>query len=242
MKYVLSYGGGINSSALFFFLIERKLPLDIVVFADTGNEMQHTYDAVERMEKRCDRLGIQFVTVRSDKGKLYDYYMQKRAVPSFMKRDCTGKFKVAPIRKFLRITYGKDEKFGMYIGISSEEWSRMRDSNVKYIKNIYPFCDYKIDREENKRILSENFFVASKSGCTGCVYNKRKEWLRMSIEEPDEFSKWELLDKNNSRYPEVTLSPNCKLEDIRKMNAGQLSLIKFEEVEPSCEVSGSCFL
>ena len=35
--YVVSYGGGVNSTALVIFIIENKLPLDHVVFSDTGN-------------------------------------------------------------------------------------------------------------------------------------------------------------------------------------------------------------
>jgi hypothetical protein len=48
-KYVLSYGGGVNSSALFFYLLDKNMPLDIVVFADPQEEYKETYDAVERL-------------------------------------------------------------------------------------------------------------------------------------------------------------------------------------------------
>lgn len=243
---VLSYGGGVNSSALFFFLIEKQMPLDIVIFADTGEEMPATYDAVERMRNECEKRKIEFVVVKSHLGKLYDYYFAKHAVPSIMKRDCTGKFKVAPIRKYLREHFGNQEKFVMYIGIAFDEWHRMKCSNVKYVTHNYPFCDYKISREGNIDILRRNSFPATKSGCVGCIYNKKSTWLKMANDQPREFARWEALDKNNKRYPQVTLSPSFKLEDIRKQAKEQSILtafIKEEEPEPKCDnVNGGCFL
>src|SRR5204863_1408724 len=62
---VLSYGGGVNSSALFFHLLDTGRPLDLVIFADTGEEMPATYDAVQRMAAACQDRGIRFETVRS---------------------------------------------------------------------------------------------------------------------------------------------------------------------------------
>jgi hypothetical protein len=240
MKYVLSYGGGVNSSALFFYLVEKSYPLDIVIFADTGEETVDTYDAVRRLKHICTSKEIEFITVTN--GNLYDYYKKRRCVMSVMKRDCTGKFKVAPIRRYLRKRYGKKELFTMYIGIAYDEATRMRDSDVNYITNKYPFCDNKISRQGNIDILKRYDFKAKKSGCKGCIYTKRKEWYRMAIEEPEEFERHLFLDINNKRYPVVTLNPNYRLEDVKKQAKGQLSLTSYEDIEPSCDVSGSCFL
>lgn len=238
--FVLSYGGGVNSSALFFYLLETKRPLDCVIFADTGEETAETYDAVRRMKVLCEERQIPFFEVT--RGNLYDYYKAKGCVMSVMKRDCTGKFKVAPIRAFLRQKYGKDASFVMYIGIAYDEATRMRDSDVSYIKNAYPFCDDKISRQGNVEILKRNNFTALKSGCKGCIYNKRSTWLKMAIENPNEFERHLKLDMENKRYPQVTLNPNYKLEDVKKQAKGQLSLTSYDDIEPTCNVSGSCFL
>lgn len=238
--HVLSYGGGVNSSALFFYLLDKKLPLDVVIFADTQEESVETYDAVQRMKQICEEKHIKFVTVTN--GNLYDYYEQKRIVMSVQKRDCTGKFKVAPIRRYIREEYGKEETFVMYIGIASDEFTRMRTSDVQYIENKYPFCEDKINRQGNLDILKANGFKATKSGCKGCIFNKRKTWLKMAIEDPVEFERHLHLDKNNKRYPDVTLNPNYPLEKVAKAAKGQLSLTEYEDLEPTCDVSGSCFL
>lgn len=237
--FVLSYGGGVNSSALFFHLLETGRQLDLVIFADTQEETPATYDAVARMKAICEGKGIPFVTVTA--GSLYDYYEKKRAVMSVMKRDCTGKFKVAPIRRYLRKEH-PDTTFVMYIGIASDEWHRMRTSDVKYIENKYPFCEDRINRQGNLDILKRYDFAAAKSGCKGCIYTKRRAWFKMAIEDPTEFERHLHLDKNNTRYPQVTLNPNFKLEDVKKQAKGQMSLTPYEDIEPTCDVSGSCFL
>jgi len=242
MKHILSYGGGVNSSALFFYILDKKLPLDLVVFADTGEELPQTYEAVKEMEKICKNKNIEFATVQSEKGNLYEYYFNKKAVMSMLRRDCTSKFKVSPIRKHIRKRYGKKETFKMYIGIAWDEATRVRDSDVKYIENIYPFVDDKITRDGNYEILKSRSFKAFKSGCIGCMYNKKKEWVKMIIDNPKEFERHLKLDENNSGFPKVLLAGNYKLRDLYNSYKNQETLTKYEETEPSCDVQGSCFL
>ena len=47
--YVVSYGGGVNSTALIVFLVRNRFPLDCVVFSDTGDEMPETYEYLDVM-------------------------------------------------------------------------------------------------------------------------------------------------------------------------------------------------
>jgi len=242
-KYILSYGGGVNSSALFFYILEKKLKLDLVIFSDTGVESKETYKTVKNMIKECLKYKIPFQKVMSDKGNLYDYYFKRKKVMSIMKRDCTGKFKVSPIRQHIKKRYEKGTTFVMYIGIAWEEMTRMKKSNVKYIENSYPFCDNMIDRKGNIKILNRYNFQASKSGCVGCIYNKKEEWIKMLKENPKEFKKWKLLDMQNTKYPKVTLNPNYKLEVLESNILNQKSLNDFLDNEKTCDVIvGGCFL
>ena len=264
MKHILSYGGGVNSSALFFYLLEKEINLDLVIFADTGEESPETYDAVNRMEIICKEKRIAFARVYRmhdmKKINLYDYYLEKKKVMSFMRRDCTGKFKVAPIRKHIREIFGKKETFVMYIGITFDEFHRCKKSNVKYIEQVYPFVDDKIDRQGNLEILIKNKFKAEKSGCIGCIYNKKQTWIEMLQKNPKEFERHKLLEMSNTRYPNIpisewkkkfmvdgkltksyiTLNPNYRLEDLEKQYKTQLT--GFIDIEPTCDVSGGCFL
>lgn len=242
MKNILSYGGGINSSALFFHILKNKLPLDLVIFADTGEDKPETYESVKNMEQLCIKNNIKFVTVTSKLGNLYNYYFKIKKVMSMMKRDCTDKFKIRTIRKYIRKTYGKKEKFRMYIGFTWDELTRMRDSDVKYIENVYPFVEDKITRQGNKDILKENNFIASKSGCIGCIYNKKQNWIYMLIHDPKEFERHLKLEEQNTGFPKVLLNGSYSLRSLKNSYKNQKSLHKYVDLEANCNVHGSCFL
>ena len=40
---MVSYGGGVNSTALLIGLHQHRIPVDLILFADTGAEHPHTY-------------------------------------------------------------------------------------------------------------------------------------------------------------------------------------------------------
>jgi 3'-phosphoadenosine 5'-phosphosulfate sulfotransferase (PAPS reductase)/FAD synthetase len=85
-------------------------PKAYVIFADTGGEHQTTYDYItDYIAPFCEAHNINFVRVYNKYGKtLYDYCWDKKIVPSIKFRDCTSKFKISPIRKFMRKELGID--------------------------------------------------------------------------------------------------------------------------------------
>ena len=102
-KYIVSYGGGINSTALIIFLVKNKFPLDHVVFADTGDEMPDTYEYLEVMRKYLSRRNIPFeIVMNRRKESLSDKCLRRKVIPSQVWRWCTRDFKVLPIHKFYR--------------------------------------------------------------------------------------------------------------------------------------------
>ena len=71
---VLSLGAGVQSSALLFkVLYEEIAPVDLAIFADTGNEPQEVYDWVEYLKKEA-KGKIEIRTVHNDRntGSIYD--------------------------------------------------------------------------------------------------------------------------------------------------------------------------
>ena len=47
---MVSYGGGANSTALLIGLHQHRIPVDLILFADTGAEHPHTYAYLEVMD------------------------------------------------------------------------------------------------------------------------------------------------------------------------------------------------
>ena len=48
---MVSYGGGANSTALLIGLHQHRIPVDLILFADTGAEHPHTYAYLEVMDR-----------------------------------------------------------------------------------------------------------------------------------------------------------------------------------------------
>lgn len=245
MKHILSYGGGLNSTALLVYLIKNSndYPLDLVIFADTGREFNHTYETVAYYQKYCKQNNIEFVIVNSKHGDIYDYYYNKKVTPNRMKRDCTSKFKIEPIRTYIRSRYGKEEKFVFYIGIDFDEYHRMSESDVKYIKNEYPLVDMQIGRSECKNIIeNEKLHVPEKSGCYFCPFTKKDNWINLIDHYPELFEDAVRLEENSKRFPEpVSLLSSIPLRKIKEKYQRN-DLMKLDTFFASCDVQGSCFL
>ena len=222
---------------MFFVLLANKESIDEVIFANTGAESENTYKTVELMKKLVEQKGILFTTVNSKLGNIYDYYFKRKGLPSIVHRDCTGKFKVASIRTYLRGKYGKKETFIQYIGISYEEAHRMRTSDVKYITNEYPLVYGRIDREKCNQINHINGFdTVAKSGCWFCPFTSKKGWIELMNNNPELYEKAVALEENCPNK-KVLLSSK-PLRTIREYK-GQC---KLKEFELTCDVAGGCFL
>ena len=60
---ILSFGGGTNSTALLIGLYERHIPIDLILFADTGAEQPHTYKHIEEVRKWLSEHNLPDITV-----------------------------------------------------------------------------------------------------------------------------------------------------------------------------------
>ena len=68
----------------------------------------------------------------------------------------------------------------MWMGISLDEWQRMKDSQTKYIKNVYPLVDRRLNRAYCAAWLDEHGLdIPPKSACTFCPYHNDASWKRM---------------------------------------------------------------
>ena len=141
---LLSFGGGINSTALFIELVEQCKPLDFVIFADTGSEMPETYEFIEKyVIPFCKNHKIPFETVyytasnkvkgvkkghwqENERVAIYDYYEYQKAVPSMIMRSCTDKFKISPIEKYIKGKWGDKNVPLRLIGIDAGESHRAK--------------------------------------------------------------------------------------------------------------------
>ena len=168
MKQIASFGCGVDSVA--GLLLNSNY--DEIIFADTLDELPSTYEYMEYFEKKS---GLKITKVTSKHGSLYDYFFKGKSQSSKYHHWCSDKFKIQPIRKYLREKYGKKETFEMNIFIDFSEFHRMRESDRKYIQNKYPLVEQKLNRDQLKEIIkSKGYLLPEKSGCYHCCFTTKK--------------------------------------------------------------------
>jgi hypothetical protein len=155
----IAFGAGQCSSVLPFILDDY----DLIIFADTGWELPLTYEWVKIVEKSFPE---KFIWIKTN-------------MPNTIKHHppiCTKKFKVEPIRRYLRSI--KVKKAIKYLGMTYEEKDRITENSVKWVKHEYPLIDLKITRKDCQKYLLDNFgVVPPRSGCTICKYTKQLHLL-----------------------------------------------------------------
>jgi len=209
----LSYGGGVQSSAMLVAACHGDLPdgvrPDVVIFADTQWEPVAVTDHVHFMTEYAAKYGIKVVTVthgpiRSKRGA--------STMPLFTRnegndkgitlRQCTVDYKVNPIRKEIRRLLGYAPRkplkhdIEIWLGISIDEAQRMKPSRATRTVNRWPLIEMEWSREKCKRYIEQhNLPVPMKSSCIGCPYHSNKYFLDMKRQRPNEWNDVVLFDK-----------------------------------------------
>ena len=164
---IVSYGGGANSTALLVGLQKHRIPVDLILFADTGGEHPHTYAYLDVMDRWLESHGmpkIMRVYKTTKDGRrltLEDECLQSGTLPSIaygFKR-CSLKHKIGPQEKFCnnyppcREVWSSGKKVVKFIGYDAGEQYRsdkvlLRDlADPKYSK-WYPLMEWGWNRED----------------------------------------------------------------------------------------------
>jgi hypothetical protein len=201
-KYFVSWGAGVQSTALGVMSCLGKVrKVDAIITAELFWEHSYTYKIKDFYSKFFEEHGIPVYTV--SKGNIREESLVRMTLPIWssnggpLRRQCTGDFKIEPIRRKIRELCGlslsntgrtRKNSAIMYLGISLDEYTRMKVSDRDWIMNSYPLVDLKITREDCINYLKElNLPVPNKSCCIGCPYKKLKDWKFLKENYPTEF-------------------------------------------------------
>ena len=206
-RYVVSYGGGVNSTAMIVFLVKKGLPLDHVVFSDTGDEMPETYAYLKVMAGYLKRRGIPFEIVGAKNGRsLSERCLKRRVIPSQVWRWCTRDMKVTPIHAFYRRLHSHVYQ---YMGIDYGEVRRMKPARVDYVTNLYPLIDHGLDRDQCVGLIrGARLPVPVKSGCYMCPFNNAERWAEIHERHPDLYRHAMRIEEHNKYFGRQHLAPN----------------------------------
>ena len=145
-KYVVSFSGGKDSTAMLLKMIENNMRIDEVIFCDTDKEFEEMYKHIEKVQEMID---IPITVLKSEKS--FEYYMfdhvktkgknkgeRGYSWPDFRNRWCTQALKKQVIRKYLK-KY-KDYEVIEYHGIAIDEKQRAEKNKEKNCK--YPLIEW----------------------------------------------------------------------------------------------------
>lgn len=205
---ILSLGAGVQSSTALLMSCHGELPkLDAAVFADTHWEPAEVYTWLKELTEISEKAGIPVFTVstgdlradalRSSIGAQQEGEVRAASMPLYVtqpgeskagmiRRQCTREYKIDPIRREIRRVIGVAPRgrvgpgtVDLWMGISSDEASRMRPSQVQWITHIYPLIDQDppMRRSDCNMWLKRHGYVnVPRSACIGCPFHSNAEW------------------------------------------------------------------
>jgi hypothetical protein len=174
---------------------QGELRIDQAIFADTGWEPSWVYEHLAWLKVQADQAGIPLHVVgsgalRADAlaGKTMSwmplYSRDSNGKKQMLKRQCTRNYKIRPIRRKLRELCG-GKPVDQLVGISLDEFQRMRTSDVKYITNVYPLVDRRITRGGCLLWLEQHGYpIPRKSSCIACPLRSVHEWREIQADAP----------------------------------------------------------
>ena len=231
--HILSLGAGVQSSCLALMAAKGSVgPMPTAaIFADTHAEPKSVYDWLEWLEIQLPfpvyRVSAGSLTEAVFKQRIHEktkaiYY--KNLIPAYTLnpdgtrgitgRACTKNHKLDPMFKKAKELGGikrGQKTIGIisWIGISLDEVSRMKPSQLKWAQNRYPLIDMDMTRHDCLRWMEKNGYPKPpRSACTYCPFHSDNEWRRMKKEEPKEFAGAVEFEKKMQQLRTLENGPN----------------------------------
>jgi len=261
MMRTISLGAGVQSTTMALMAAYGELgPMpDCAIFADTGWEPKAVYEHLEKL-----RAALPFPVLIVSKGNLRADIMAQQTTPGqrlasvpwftenggMIRRQCTSEYKIQPLRRKIRELLGYERgqrippnSVEVWVGISTDEIQRMKDSPDKWQKNVWPLIDARMSRQDCLRWLGERGWSAPKSACIGCPYHSDAMWRDLRNNDP---VSWEdavevdaVIRNSNTtvKYPQYmhrSLKPLSEVDLSTPVERGQIEFGFLQECDGVC--------
>ena len=251
----LSLGAGVQSTVLALMAErgEHGLPKpDIAIFADTGWEPPSVYEHLDWLQEQ-----LSFEVVRVKAGNIRDNILEGTSpdgnnylgIPAFLvnadgspavaARQCTSKYKIRPINRYLRERLGfapgrrapKHVQVEIWMGISADEALRQKHSREEWATNRYPLIELGFSRAQLFNWFIENYpgHYLPRSSCIGCPYRTDGEWKWLKSNHPDAFDDAVFVDRALREVPLVKNAITRKGYAYLHKSRAPLSEVDFDE-------------
>ena len=238
---VLSLGGGVNSTALLFGLVERGTPPDLILFADTGAEHDRTYAHLKHVDEWLQAKGMQPVVRVNNAARegfphksLEDECLNNKTLPSlaFGFKGCSVKWKRQPMDRFVKSwppakdQWAQGNRVTRLIGIDAGERHRGKIPDDKLFTYEFPLIEWGWGRAECiEAIESQGMPVPGKSACWFCPATTKPEILKLAHNRPDLFDRAVKMERNAaSELNQVKGLARHSLESIVEADSRQIKM------------------
>lgn len=254
---IVSYGAGINSTAMLCGFVERGIMPDAILFADTGGEKPDTYAFLDKIEVWLEKNGmpkltrVKYKPVRPGTRvweSLEDECLGSGTLPSLAYgwHKCSAKWKVEPQMKwFKEWPVAKEaadagvlvqKAIGFRVGEERRRKDHIQDPGT--IK-VYPLLEWKWDQEECRAaILRSGLPLPPKSSCFFCPASSKADIAKLSQELPDLFERALVMERkaraSGNLQTVVGLGRRFTWESIGEAARQQCALPGFEGNETPC--------
>ena len=212
--HAVSLSGGKDSTGLLLLMIERGMPIDAVLWADTGMEFPEMYGHISKVDEHLYReRGLHITTLRSPKSFEYMMFDEPKQKPSTLEnrarlgvppygngwpgikvRWCTGQLKTHQINKELTRLKGQ-HRLQQYVGIAADEAHRCKDLH-------YPLVDWGITEAQALQLCYDRGFdfgglyrIYHRASCWCCPFQRIGELRNLRHHHPELWAR--LLDLDN---------------------------------------------
>ena len=240
---IVSYGGGVNSTAMLFGFLEKAIMPDLILFADTGCENNETLDYVAGFSTWIQKCGMpQITTVRYDTGPNETLEMEclvNGTLPSlaFGFKGCSVKWKRAPMDKAVkRFT---SDPCVRAIGIHAGESHRGKIPNTEQFEFWFPLIAWNWwQRDCEAIIVRHGHPVPRKSACWCCPAMRKAEVRKQAKKRPDLHARCVAMEQNardNGGLKTIKgLGRHWSWEAIAQADENQFKLFADNSTESPC--------
>lgn len=212
--HAVSLSGGKDSTAMLLLMIERDMPIDAVISADTGMEFPEMYEHLAKADDYLYReRGLHITTLRHPMGfewMMFEEPKQRQSClenrarfgippygngwPGIHVRWCTGQLKTHLVNK--EVNRLKAEKKALhYVGIAADEAKRCKS-------DIYPLVEWGITEADALKTCYDRGFdfgglyeIYNRASCWCCPFQRIGELRKLRHHHPELWARLMELDK-----------------------------------------------
>lgn len=225
MKYVVSFSGGKDSTAMLLRLLEEGRPVDDIVFCDTTAEFPQMYEHIAQVEKYIGRKitilrpehDFEYMMLEYEKKKGKSKGQKGYGWPNRRARWCTSYFKREQINRYL----GKIKNdVAQYIGVAADEIIRTHN-NKDGRTLIYPLVEWGMTERDCLQYCYDRGFTwgglyekFNRLSCYLCPMKSLNELRIIRRDFPELWKHMMELDERSIKITGYSFRPNCTIADL----------------------------